>query len=126
MVPWSIKRVADLPPNAKWRKKMQQYMDGLVQLIGAATPNVPHQAPMPQASKQLLIVCGVSPMYIIVTVLVGCQSCILRSNEWLLNPCRLGAHMWVDRLHHPCLLGGPPWGQNRTCLPNPCVPEVPN
>ena len=34
MVPWSIKRATDLPPNAKSRK-MQQKMHGLVQLIRA-------------------------------------------------------------------------------------------
>ena len=36
MVPWSIKRVADLPPNAKLHE-MQQYMHGLAQVIRAAT-----------------------------------------------------------------------------------------
>ena len=51
MVPWSIRRVTDPPPNAKLRE-MQQNMHGLVQLIRAATTNVPNQTPMPQLSKQ--------------------------------------------------------------------------
>ena len=82
MVPWSIRRVEDLPSDAKLRK-MQFNADGLVQLIGAATPTVPNQAPMPQASKQLLNACVVPPMYII---------------------------MWAEWLHHLCLLGGPHMG----------------
>ena len=45
--------VTDFPTNAKLCK-MQQNTDRLVQLIGAATPNVPNQTPMPQPSKQLL------------------------------------------------------------------------
>ena len=53
-----------------------------VQLIGAAAPNVPNQAPMPQASKQLLKACAVPPMYIIIALLACCQSSILSSNEW--------------------------------------------
>ena len=48
----------------------------------AATPNVPNQAPMPQASKQLLNVCPIPPVHIIVRLLAGCQSAILSSNEW--------------------------------------------
>ena len=43
MVPWPIRWVTDLPPNAKLRE-MQQNTHGLVQLIGAATPHVPNQA----------------------------------------------------------------------------------
>ena len=73
MVPWSKRRVADLPSNAKLRK-MQQYTDGLVQLIRAATPNVPNQAPMPQTSKQLLTACAVPPMYIIIAHHMGTKS----------------------------------------------------
>ena len=53
-----------------------------MQLIGAATPDVPNQTPMPQPSKQLLNACPVPPMHIIVTLLAGCQSAILSSNEW--------------------------------------------
>ena len=52
-----------------------------MQLIGAATPDVPNQTPMPQLSKQLLNACPVPPMHIIVTLLAGCQSAILSSNE---------------------------------------------
>ena len=42
MVPWPIRRVMELPPNAKLRD-MQQNMPGLVQLIRAAMPDVPNQ-----------------------------------------------------------------------------------
>ena len=35
MVPWSIRRVTDLPPNAELRE-MQKKMHGPVQLIRAA------------------------------------------------------------------------------------------
>ena len=40
MVPWSIRRVIDVPPNAKLHE-MQQNTLGLVQLIRAATPLIP-------------------------------------------------------------------------------------
>ena len=60
MVPWSIRRVTDLPPNAKMFE-MQQITHGLVQLIGAATPDVANQTPMPQLSKQMLNVCPIPP-----------------------------------------------------------------
>ena len=67
-------------------------------------------------------------MYIIITLVAGCQSAILSSNEWHndMNPAfistimapnfktRLGVpnrrgqnQKW---LHHPCLLGGPKMG----------------
>ena len=46
MVPWPIRWVTDLPPNAKLRE-MQQNTHGLVQLIRYATPHVPEQTPMP-------------------------------------------------------------------------------
>ena len=39
MVPWSIRRVTDLPPNAK----LCENTHGLVQLIIATTPDVPNQ-----------------------------------------------------------------------------------
>ena len=54
----------------------------VVQLIGAATPDVPNQTPMPQPSKQLLNACPLPPVHVIVTLLAGCQSAILSSNEW--------------------------------------------
>ena len=81
MVPWSIRRVTDLPLNAKLRE-MQQNMHGLVQLIRAATRDVPNQTPMPQLSKQMLNACHIPPMHIIVQLLPGRQSSILSSNEW--------------------------------------------
>ena len=37
---------------------------------------------MPQPSKQLLNVCPIPPVHVIVTLLAGCQSAILSSNEW--------------------------------------------
>ena len=66
-----------------------------MQLIGAATPDVPNQTPMPQPSKQLLNACPVPPMDIIVTLLAGCQSAILSSNEWHndMNPAFISAIM---------------------------------
>ena len=53
--------VTDLPPDAKLGE-MQENADCLVQLIGAATPDVPNQTPMPQTSKQLLNAPGVTMM----------------------------------------------------------------
>ena len=44
MVPWPIRWVTDLPLNANLRK-MQQNTHGLVQLIRAATLDVPHPNP---------------------------------------------------------------------------------
>ena len=81
MLPWSVEGVTDLPPDAKLYK-MQRNMDLLVQLIGATTPNVPNQNPMPQSSKQLLNACPIPPVHVIVTLLAGYQSAILSSNEW--------------------------------------------
>ena len=81
MHPWSLGGLTDLPADAKLCK-MQQNVDCLVQLIGAATLDVPNQTPMPQPSKQLLNACPVSPMHVIVRLLAGCQSVILSSNEW--------------------------------------------
>ena len=49
-VPWSMKRVTDLPPNAKLRE-MQQNMHGLAQLIRAVAPDVPSQTAMPRVSN---------------------------------------------------------------------------
>ena len=53
-----------------------------MQLIGAAMPDVPNHALMPQASKQLLNACPIPPMHVIVRLLAGYQSAILSSNEW--------------------------------------------
>ena len=66
-----------------------------MQLIGAATPDVPNQTPMPQPSKQLLNARPVPPMDIIVPLLAGCQSAILSSNEWHndMNPAFISAIM---------------------------------
>ena len=69
-----------------------------MQLIGAATPDVPNQTPMPQPSKQLLNACPVPPMDIVVTLLAGCQSAILSSNEWHndMNPAFISAIMALE------------------------------
>ena len=71
----------DLPPDAKLCK-MQQNADWLVQLIEAATPDVPNQTPMPQPRKQLFHACPIPPVHVIVTFFAGCQNAILSSNEW--------------------------------------------
>ena len=42
-----------------------------MQLIGAATPDVPNQVPMPQASKQLFNVYPIPPVHVIVRLLAG-------------------------------------------------------
>ena len=52
-----------------------------MQLIGATTPGVPNQAPMPQPSKQLLDARPTPPVHVIVRLLASCQSAILSSNE---------------------------------------------
>ena len=80
MVPRSITRVTDPPPNAKMRE-MQQNTHRWVQLIRAATLDVPNQTPVPQLSKQMLNVCPKPPMHIIVRLLWGCERSILSSNE---------------------------------------------
>ena len=81
MVPCSRTRVLDLPPNAKLCE-MQQNMHALVQLIRAATPDVPNQTPTPKVSKELLNACPIPPMHVIVQLLPGYQTSILSSNEW--------------------------------------------
>ena len=53
-----------------------------MQFIGAATPDVPNQTPMPQPSKWLLDTCPIPPVHVIVRLLAGCQSAILSCNEW--------------------------------------------
>ena len=53
-----------------------------MQLIGAATPDAPNQTAMPKPGKQLLHACPIPPVHNIVTLLAGCQSAILPSNEW--------------------------------------------
>ena len=81
MLQWSIGGVTDLLLDAKL-VKMQQNTDWRVQLIGAATPYVPGQIPMPQPSKQLLNACPIQPVRVIVTLLASCQIAILSSNDW--------------------------------------------
>ena len=50
MVPWSIRRVTDLPPNAKLRE-MQQNMPRLMKLIKAAMPDDESISPTPEATQ---------------------------------------------------------------------------
>ena len=52
-------------PNAKLRE-MQQNTHGLLQLIGATSPDVPNQTRMPQLFKQMFNVCPIPPMHITV------------------------------------------------------------
>ena len=52
MVPSSIRRVTDLPPNAKLREMLQNTQE-LVQLIRAATPHVPNQTPQPERGRSI-------------------------------------------------------------------------
>ena len=78
-----VHKEGDGPANEyKIEEKCNNISTDLCNFVGAATPNVPNQAPMPQASKQLLNACMVPPLYIIITLLAGCQSSILSSNEW--------------------------------------------
>ena len=69
-----------------------------MQLIGAATPDVPNQTLMPQLSKQLLNVCPIPPVHVIVTLLAGCQSAILCCNEWHndMNPAFISTIMALN------------------------------
>ena len=52
-----------------------------MQLIGAATPDVTNQTNATTEQK-LLNVCPIPPVHVIVTLLAGCQTAILSSNEW--------------------------------------------
>ena len=64
--------------------------------IGATTSDVPNQTPMPQPSKQLLNACPIPPVHVIVlTLLAGCQSAMLSSNEWHndMNPAFISTNM---------------------------------
>ena len=81
MFPQSVGRVTDLPPDAELRK-MQQNSYILMQLIGAATPNVPNQTPMPQMSEQLLNSGPIPSMHIIIALLPCGEPIILPANEW--------------------------------------------
>ena len=58
MIPWPIRRVTDLPRNAKFRE-MQHNTHGLVQLIRAATPEMISAYPQLNGPLNLWIVwCG--------------------------------------------------------------------
>ena len=50
---------------------------------------------VPQPSKQLLNACPIPPVHVIATLLVGCQSAILSSNEWHndMNPALISTIM---------------------------------
>ena len=50
---------------------------------------------VPQPSKQLLNACPIPPAHVIVTLLAGCQSTILSSNERHndMNPAFISTHM---------------------------------
>ena len=50
---------------------------------------------VPQPSKQLLNACPIPPVHVIVTLLAGCQSAILSSNQWHndMNPALISTIM---------------------------------
>ena len=78
---------------------------------------------MPQASKQLLNVRAVPPMYIIIALLAGYQSSILSSSEWHndMNPAFLSTIMApnFNHLGYETSMDVPgAKGQLRTMLPN--------
>ena len=66
-----------------------------VQLIRAATLDVPNQTRMLQLSKQMLNVSPIPPMHIIGRLLLGRQSSILSSHEWHthMNPAFISTGM---------------------------------
>ena len=42
-----------------------------------------------------------------------------QNQDWLPNPCLLGAHKWAEMLHHPCIFGDPQQrGQNQSTKKN--------
>ena len=98
MVPWSIRRVTDWPPNAKMHE-MQQNTHGLVQLIRAApaVSGVWAESPLPSPG---------SPHgdKIRSGHLTGAFSGALNWAEWLHQS------IWP---HHPCLLRVPMKGRNQ-------------
>ena len=61
MVPWSMRRVTDLPPKAKLLEMQQNAHRLTAQLIRATTPDVPNQTPMPQLSEQMLNASPIPP-----------------------------------------------------------------
>ena len=102
MVPRSIRRVTDLPPSAKLRE-MKQNTHRLVQLIKAATPDVPNQTLMPQLSEQMLNACPMPPMCIIIRLLPGVKVpffLIMNGPMPSWGPYGGEESTW---LHHPCL-----------------------
>ena len=62
-----------------------------MQLIGVAMPDVPNQAPMPQASKQLLNACPIPPVHVIVRLLAGWVG---RNQYGYITPAFSGSPWW--------------------------------
>ena len=71
--------------NPKLRQ-MQEHTHELMQLSAGSPPYVPYNAPMPHACKQVLNTSPIKPMYIVVLLLVLCQS--LSTNQ---GPYRMDA-----------------------------------
>ena len=136
--------VTDLPPNAKLRE-MQQNTHGRVQLIRAATPDVPNQTPMPHLSKQHR---KVALKKRVVRVPVGTETTPSRARDGLgfskgtslalgptsdqrrcsgflvtqhgyITPSALEAQVWAQWLHQPCRLGGPHTGTKSELATSP-------
>ena len=74
---------------------MQQNTHQLLQVIKAATSNVPIQTVMPKLSNQMLNACPIPAMHIIVRLRPGRQNSILFSNDWYndTNPAFIGVIM---------------------------------
>ena len=60
-----------------------------MQLIGAAAPDVSHQASMPQVSKQLLNACPIPPMHIYYSALHCLREPCNSINHFHPLPCNL-------------------------------------
>ena len=62
---------------------------------GASSASSSASSCVPQPSKQLLNACPIPPVHVIVTLLAGCQSAILSSNEWHndMNPALISTIM---------------------------------
>ena len=83
MVPWAMRRVADLPPNAKPRE-MQQNTHGPVQLIGAATPDDESISPT-QGATQFVDCESMSPTKRAILRIVWCGYGVRQSREGVEN-----------------------------------------
>ena len=106
MVPWSIRRVVDLPPNTKLRK-MQKYPDKIRTLSPSrwllnpcplGSPRVGGMATSPLPSRGSPHGDKIGRGYL-TPAFSGVPNRMGRNQKWL---------------HHPCLLGGPKMGRLAT------------